>query len=156
MGATLPLRFVLVSTVMALGLGSAAAAAADQCLSKTELMDVARMGSVMGLGGALKRCGNCLGDRYQKTVDTYETSGMLVEFRRSEAAVQSSRAKYEYADDLVRVAARKFASDLSADCSACEKTAETVGTLTSSEARSKLYDAEATKISQMPAYKSCP
>jgi hypothetical protein len=81
---------------------------------------------------------------------------MLVEFRRAEAAVQSSRAKYEYADDLVRVAARKFASDRSADCSACEETADTVGTLASSAARSKLYDAEATKITQMPAYKSCP
>ena len=65
-------------TAIALGMGGTAAAAADQCLSKTELMDVARMSSVMGMGGALKRCGNCLGDRYQKTVDRYEASGMLV------------------------------------------------------------------------------
>jgi len=143
-------------TAIALGVGSTAGAAADQCLSKAELMDVARMGTVMGLGGALKRCGNCLGDRYQKTVESYETSGMLVEFRRAEAAVQSSRSKFEYADDLVRVAARKFASDLSADCTACEKTADTVGALVSADARSKLYDAEAAKITQLPAYKRCP
>ena len=63
-------------TAITLGVGSTAGAAADQCLSKAELMDVARMGTVMGLGGALKRCGNCLGDRYQKTVESYETSGL--------------------------------------------------------------------------------
>jgi hypothetical protein len=143
-------------TAIALGVGGAPAIAADQCLSQAELMDVARMGSVMGLGAALKRCGNCLGDRYQNTVDSYEASGILVEFRRSEAAMQTSRAKFEYADDLVRVAARKFASDLSADCTACARTADTVGTLTSADARSKLYDAEATKITRMPTYKSCP
>ena len=150
----LPLLHLL--TAIALGMGGTAAAAADQCLSKAELMDVARMGAVMGLGGALKRCGSCLGDRYQKTVDSYEASGMLVEFRRAEAAVQSSRSKFEHADDLVRVAARTFASDLSADCTACEQTANIVGTLTSADARSKLYDAEAVKITRMPAYKSCP
>ncbi len=150
----LPLLHVLFA--IALGATGTVARAEDQCLSKAELMDVARMGSVMGLGGALKRCGNCLGDRYQKTVDSYEESGMLVEFRRAEVAVQSSRSKFEYADDLVRVAARKFASDLSADCTACERTADTVGTLASADMRSKLYDAEAAKITQMPAYKSCP
>jgi hypothetical protein len=119
-------------------------------------MSVARMGSVMGLGGALKRCGNCLGDRNQPTVDKYEASGMLVEFRRAEASLRTSRAKFEYADDLVRVAARKYASDASADCTACEATAKAVDQLTSADARSDFYNAEATKITQLRDYKSCP
>jgi hypothetical protein len=133
-----------------------ASAAEQQCLSEDELASVARMGSVMGLGGALKRCGNCLGERYQPTVDKYEASGVLVEFRRAEVSVQSSRPKFEYADDLVRIAARKYARDLSADCQACETTASTIEGLSAAKARSKLYAAEAEKISRLPAYRSCP
>lgn len=139
-----------------LAVGWCPAAAESPCLSRTEIHDVARMGSVMAIGGALRRCSVCLGDKYQATVDRYEASGLLVEFRRSEAALRTSQEKFEYADDLVRVAARKHASDLSADCNACKETAALIDELSSGEARSKLYDAEAGKIEKLPAYRRCP
>ncbi len=132
------------------------AAVEELCLTKSELLDVARMGSVMGIGGALNRCGACLGERNRPTIDKYEASGMLVDFRRAEAAVQSSRVKFGYADELVRDAARKYAADLSADCKACEKTADVIDALSSAGARSELYQAEAEKIGMTPAFKSCP
>ncbi len=128
----------------------------EQCLSQSELRDVARMGTVMGLGGALRRCGTCLDDRYQTAVDKYEASGMLVEFRRAEAAIQTSRPKYEYADGLVRVAARKYAGHLSADCNACTQAAAAVGRLSSAAARAQLYEAEAERIKKLPGFKGCP
>lgn len=148
---TIAVAFGVVATAWA-----PSAHADELCLSRTELQDVARMGTVMGLGGALRRCGPCLDSRYQAAVDKYEASGMLVEFRRSEAAVQTSRPKYEYADGLVRVAARKYARDLSADCKACTETAAAVDRLSSAEARAQLYEAEAERIKNLPGFKSCP
>jgi len=153
---TLTFKFLAVATAVLLATASMAHAADEQCLTPSELHDAARMSATMGLGGALKRCGTCLGDRYQPTVDKFEASGMLLDFRKSEAAIQSSKEKFFYADDLVRVGARKYASDLSADCNACAATADIASGLSSDESRAKLYDAEAQRITKLSSYKSCP
>ena len=150
------LRSFAITAAVLLATTSTVHAAGDQCLTPSELQDAARMSAIMGLGGALKRCGSCLGDRYQETVDKFEASGMLLDFRRSEAAIQSSREKFFYADDLVRVGARKYASDLSADCNACAATADLASGLSSEEARGKLYDAEAERITKLSSFKRCP
>lgn len=131
------------------------APAANQCLSKPEMLDVARMASVMGIGAALQRCGACLGERYKKTVDRYEASHLLEDFRFAEAALRD-KTKFDYADDLVRQAARNFAYDLSGDCKACMKAADTIDGLSSPDARTRFYEAEADRLAKLPEARSCP
>ena len=149
-------KSIVTAFILLITASQLANAGDEQCLTKSELEDTARMSATMGLGGALKRCGACLNDRYQATVDKFEASGMLTDFRRSEAAIQSSREKFFYADDLVRVGARKYAADLSADCKACAATAEIANGLGTNEARAKLYQEEAVRLKALSAFKSCP
>jgi hypothetical protein len=151
------MRRAVRATAIAIIVAISQPSAAEQlCLTTDEVHDVARMGAVMGFGGGLRRCGNCLGARYQPTVDKYEATGMLVEFRRSEAALERNQSKFDYTDGLVRDTARKLASDVSADCRACEATAGMVPDLSSEAARSKLYDDAAEKLAKLSAYKKCP
>lgn len=147
---------IYATAIAAMVAGIQPSAALEQCLTVRELQDVAHMGAVMGIGGGLRRCGHCLGERYQSTVDKYETTGMLVEFRRSESAIQSTREKFEYADNLVRTTARKYAGDISADCRACEQSADLIASLSSEEARTKLYGDVAETITKLPSYRKCP
>jgi hypothetical protein len=132
------------------------AIAAGGCLSKKELLNVARMGATMGVGGALNRCGHCLADRYQPTVQAYEASGMLAEFRRSESELPRDPAKADYADDLVRMSARAYANDMTADCAACEKLAGTIASLSAEEGRASFYKQRADALTKMPAFRRCP
>jgi hypothetical protein len=151
------MRLVVSATAIAIIIGISQPSAAEQlCLTTDEAHDVARMGAVMGFGGGLRRCGNCLGARYQPTVDKYEATGMLVEFRRSEAALERNQTKFDYTDGLVRDTARKLANDVSADCKACESTAAMVSDLASEAARTKLYDGAAEKLTKLSSYKKCP
>lgn len=140
---------------MAATLAHPALAASDQCLSKPELNNVARMASVMGIGAALQRCGACLGERYRQALDHYEASHLLQDFRTAEVEFRG-KGTFDYADGLVRQAARNYAYDLSADCSACTRMADTVDSLTSPEARSKFYGAEAERLGKLPTLTSCP
>jgi hypothetical protein len=147
----------ILAAVIVIGVTLGHSAAADeQCLTTDELHHVARMGAVMGFGGGLRRCGNCLGARNRAIVDEYEATGMLVEFRRAEAALQANQSKFEYTDGLVRDAARKYANDVSADCKACEATALFVEKLTSAGERTKVYGEVEGKVTKLSSYKACP
>lgn len=147
-----PLLAIAISLIAATALP---ALADDPCLTGSELHDVARMGAVMGFGGGLRRCGNCLGANYQPTVDKYEATGMLVEFRQSEAVLENAQSKFEYTDGLVRDVARKYANEVSADCKACEAAAGSVSQLSSREVREKVYGDIADKVVKLSSYRQC-
>jgi len=147
---------LVVALSIVIATSCAVSAADQQCLSKDELANVARMASTMGVGGALNRCGRCLGDRYQPAVKAYEATGMLVEFRRAEASIQKARPNFEYADDLVRMAARNYAMDMAADCAACEKLANTIEGLSTDGTRASFYEAATAKVTEMPSFRACP
>jgi len=134
--------------------GARQAAAASQCLSQAEILDVAQMASVMAIGAALQRCGSCLGPRYQETLDRYETSHLLEDFRIAEAAI-TDKAKSDVADELVRQSARDYAYDLSADCKACAAAADTIDELATPDARAKLYKSEAKRVASRPELEGC-
>lgn len=131
------------------------ASAANQCLSKPEMMDVARMASVMGIGAALQRCGACLAERYKPTLDRYEASHLLQDFRVAEAALRGN-AKADYADEIVRQAARNLAYDLSGTCTACMKAADTIDGLSTADGRTRLYETQTEKVAKLPEARSCP
>lgn len=88
-------------------------------------------------------------------MDHYEASHLLEDFRNAETAIRD-RAKFELADELVRQAARDYAFDLSADCRACEKAADTIDSLSSPDARSKLYAAQTVRLQSRPELTGCP
>lgn len=113
------------------------------------------MASVMGIGAALRKCGGCLGPRYAEVLGHYESNHLLEDFRAAGAAIQD-KEKSDYADSIMRQAARNVASDLSATCEACQRAADTIDGLSTPEARSKLYEGEVSKLSQLREMKSCP
>lgn len=148
------LTLSLLAMMCVLAPGAREAAAANQCLSKAEILDVAQMASVMAIGAALQRCGACLGPRYQMTLDHYEANHLLEDFRIAEAAI-TDNAKSNVADDLVRQAARDYAYDLSADCEACATAADTIDELSTPDARTKLYKGEAKRVAKRPELQGC-
>jgi len=147
-------RYLAALIAMCVGPGAAMAGSTQQCLSQKELSHVARMGSVMGIGGALNRCGRCLGERYKETVRSYEEN-LLVEFRRAEASITRDRPNFAYADDLVRMTARSYAFDMSSNCDACKALADTVARIIAEDARSGFYAEAAEKVSKLPSFKLC-
>ena len=150
--------FVSLSVLLAATAGGATASeaqASQQCLSRSERLEVAQMASVMGIGAALQRCTACLGSRYQATLDHYEANHLLEDFRIAEASI-TQKSKFDFADGLVRQSARDYAYDLSADCNACAKAADTIDSLDSAERRSEFYAKEAARLAARPELKDCP
>lgn len=148
------LTLSLAALVCVLAPGCREAVAANQCLSKSEILDVAQMASVMAIGAALQRCGACLGPRYQETLDHYEANHLLEDFRIAEAAI-TDKSKSDVADGLVRQAARDYAYDLSADCKACATAADTIDRLSTPDARTKFYKGEAQRVAARPELEGC-
>ena len=146
-------KFAFSASAVACGFGPALAA--DQCLSTAEVNQAARMFSIMAAGSELRRCGACLDpDRYVRSVHNYE-NGLLSDFFNAKDSFKGQE-KIDYADQLVRDAARKATSSFSAECRECTKLADTVDGLTSTEARAKYYEQQAADLAKSAAVKSCP
>lgn len=138
--------------------GGGTAAASDQCLSAAELRSVSRMASAMAVGAAVRRCGRCLGrEKYAQVVQAFDDSELVLEFRRAQKAVEetSERSTIAYIDGLVRDSARRFADTLSVDCTACERTADTIKGLLSAGARAAFYKREAAAVAGAPQTEVC-
>lgn len=148
--------FVAVACIAAALLNATTASAADQCLSPAEAGHVHTMATVMATGSAVRRCGTCLGtEKYQETVAAYEKAQLMLDFRRAKTAVDESAdpATLAYVDALVRDNARRFVEALSEDCDACQKTAETIDTLSDPAARTAFYQSE---VRALEDAKVCP
>jgi hypothetical protein len=147
---------VLLCTIA--GVAAQPAGAADGCLSPAQLHDVTRMASVMGIGAALRRCGQCLGaDQYAQTLEQYDAARLMRDFAAARVTLQSAEPHTaEYADTIVRQHARTYAETLSGNCDACRKTADLVKSLSSPEARDKFYADEGAALASSPDVKSCP
>jgi hypothetical protein len=128
---------LLASLMTFFALVASPAAAADQCLSEAEIAQANRMSSIMAVGSEIRHCGSCLGDRYPNAVRAYE-SGLLSDFFSAKDTFKGQE-KINYADDLVRAAARKSAETFSKECDACDKLADTVEGATSPQAREQFY-----------------
>ena len=140
------------------GVATQSPAAADECLSGVQLHDVTRMASVMGIGAALRRCGQCLGaDQYAQTLEQYDAAGLMRDFAAARVTLQSAeRHTAEYADSIVRQHARTYAETLSSNCDACRKTADLVMSLSSADARGKFYADESAGLASSSDVKLCP
>ena len=140
------------------GVAARSAAAADECLSPAQLHDATRMASVMGIGAALRRCGQCLGaDQYAQTLEQYDAAGLMRDFATARTTLQSAEPRTaEYADSIVRQHARTHAETLSGNCDACRKTADLVKSLSSAAARDKFYADEGAGLASSSAVKLCP
>jgi hypothetical protein len=136
--------------------GPGSASSADQCLPASELGNIGRMASVMAMGVAVQRCGRCLGaEQYTELVQVYQKMNLMRDFSEAHDSLNLPYDKFTYADEQMRDFARKLAADLSADCSACEKTATTLEGLTSESARSAFYKSETDALSKAPETKLC-
>lgn len=140
------------------GMGCGGSAAADECLSAPELLQVGRMASIMAVGAAVQRCGACLGpEKYQQTLANYESAGLLKDFWNAQKKLDASGpVKNEYIDNIVRQSARTYTAKLSGECDACRKTASAVEGLSSAQEREKLYAAETNDLTKSPGLKTCP
>jgi len=123
------------------GVAARPAGAADECLPRAQLHDVTRMATVMGIGAALRRCGQCLGaDQYAQTLEQYDAAGLMRDFAAARVTLQAAdRPTAEYGDSIVRQHARTYAETLSGNCDACRKTADLVKSLSTAAARDKFY-----------------
>jgi uncharacterized protein HemY len=150
-------RSVVAVACFAAALPNAAtASAAEQCLSAAEAGHVRTMATVMATGSAVRRCGRCLGaEKYEETVAAYENAQLMLDFRRAKTAVDESAdpGTLAHVDALVRDNARLFVEALSEDCSACEKTAAAIDTLSDPAARTAFYGSE---DRTMEGAKVCP
>lgn len=140
------------------GVAAQSAGAADECLSQAQLHDVTRMASVMGIGAALRRCGQCLGaDQYAQTLEQYDAAGLMRDFAVARVTLQSAEPHTaEYADTIVRQHARTYAETLSGNCDACRKTADLVKSLSSAAARDTFYADEGAGLASSSDVKRCP
>jgi hypothetical protein len=137
--------FVAAACIAAALSNATTSSAEEQCLSPAEAGHVRTMATVMATGSAVRRCGTCLGtEGYEETVAAYERAQLMLDFRRAKKAVDESAdpATLAYVDALVRDNARRFVEALSENCDACEKTAETIDTLSDPAARTAFYDSE--------------
>jgi hypothetical protein len=136
--------------------GSGAAAASEQCLSEAELGSVGRMASVMAMGVAVQRCGRCLGpERYAEVLKTYDAAGLMADFSKAEKTLDADQDQRDAVDQLMRDSARAFAETLSANCSACEKTADMLDALTSDGARGDFYQSETKAVANASKARVC-
>ena len=150
---------VLLVDVLAAAAGFASpSVAADECLSPSQLHDVTRMASVMGIGAAVRRCGHCLGaDDYARTLEQYDAAGLMRDFSAAQVALAGAEPHSAvYGDTIVRQHARTYAETLSNNCDACRKTADLVKSLSSPEARDRFYEREGADLASSSDVKLCP
>ena len=148
-----PMIVLLLATIA----GATQAAAAEQCLSPAQLHEVTRMASVMGIGAAVRRCGQCLGaDLYAQTLSNMTPPGYARVCGSASGASAAEPRTAEYADSIVRQHARTYAETLSGHCDVCRKTADLVKSLSATDARDKFYAAEGASLAASSDVKLCP
>jgi hypothetical protein len=146
---------VFLAILMPLLIASGPAPAADECLSRDEIAQATRMATIMAVGSEIRRCGQCLGeDRYPGTVHAYE-DGLLSDFFAAKDTF-NGQEKIDYADELVRMAARKASNAFSGECDACSSLAGKVATLITPERRAQFYAGEIDTFSRDTSVRTCP